>query len=370
VHARRRWQQGVCRVGWVREPQGAGTWRVLHWLRGRPPRNCCWVARVTWTYTYDGLGRRVSKQRLDGKGAVVERTRFVWDGPVLIEQTKSTGGPVAESLTTTWEHLGWTPISQHEHTGHQEQAGRQEDTGRDEESGADGLVVVGSGAAEGWSQERVDAAFYAIVTDLVGTPTELLTPVGESAWRQRKTLWGLPAEAARAGGGSARASTPLRFPGQYADEETGLYYNLFRHYDPGTGRYVTTDPLGLAPAPNPHTYPDNPLTTIDPLGLTPCQVVPGGTENLRDGRHMMTGDALRTATDFLGPGYRDMGDGRFLSADGLRQVRLTDRDLANPSQNPHMNFETYRDPIGPGLRGGRPKSNIHIFLPEEPGWLP
>ncbi|MEV6601325.1 polymorphic toxin-type HINT domain-containing protein [Actinoplanes sp. NPDC051346] len=96
--------------------------------------------------------------------------------------------------------------------------------------------------------------------------------------------------------------------------------------------------------------------------------VPAGIENLKDGAYMATSDAMDTAVDFVGPGYRDMGGGRFLSEDGLRQVRLTDADLAHPRQNPHINFETYSSPIGPGVRGGRPLSNIHIYLPEESGW--
>ena len=37
----------------------------------------------------------------------------------------------------------------------------------------------------------------------------------------------------------------LRFPGQYFDEETGLHYNYFRDYDPKTGRYIESDPIGL-----------------------------------------------------------------------------------------------------------------------------
>ena len=96
--------------------------------------------------------------------------------------------------------------------------------------------------------------------------------------------------------------------------------------------------------------------------------VPGGVKNLRDGAHMKTDDALDTALEFLGKGYQDMGGGRFLSRDGLRQVRMTDADLAHRRQDPHINFETYRSPIGPGVRSGRPVSNLHIYLPEEPGW--
>jgi hypothetical protein len=97
-------------------------------------------------------------------------------------------------------------------------------------------------------------------------------------------------------------------------------------------------------------------------------LVPPGVANLRDGAHMLTNNALDTSVEFLGPGYRDMGGGRFLSQDGLRQVRMTDADHAHPRQNPHINIETNRQPIGPGVRGGQPLSNIHIYLPEEPGW--
>jgi RHS repeat-associated protein len=59
------------------------------------------------------------------------------------------------------------------------------------------------------------------------------------------------------------------FPGQYLDDETGLAYNLHRYYDPDTARYVSQDPLGAAPAPNPATYVHNPHTWADPLGLNP-----------------------------------------------------------------------------------------------------
>ena len=46
-------------------------------------------------------------------------------------------------------------------------------------------------------------------------------------------------------GDSVRFILNLRFPGQYYDRETGLHYNYYRHYDPSTGRYVESDPIGL-----------------------------------------------------------------------------------------------------------------------------
>ncbi|GAA2933550.1 hypothetical protein GCM10010518_20510 [Kitasatospora cinereorecta] len=113
-------------------------------------------------------------------------------------------------------------------------------------------------------QNEIDRRFFAIATDLIGTPTELIDESGDIAWRSRATLWGTTAWAR-----DGSTYTPLRFPGQYYDPETGLHYNYLRHYDPETGRYVSPDPLGLAPAPNPVGYVDNPTTASDPLGLMP-----------------------------------------------------------------------------------------------------
>jgi RHS repeat-associated protein len=99
---------------------------------------------------------------------------------------------------------------------------------------------------------------------------------GELAWRTRSTLWGTTAVAR-----GATADTPLRHPGQYADPETGLHYNLNRHYDPATARYMSADPLGLGPAPNPVAWVQNPLVWADPLGLVKCEPADGMTNRER-----------------------------------------------------------------------------------------
>ncbi|MDM1022278.1 RHS repeat-associated core domain-containing protein [Acinetobacter sp. VNK23] len=61
---------------------------------------------------------------------------------------------------------------------------------------------------------------------------------------------------------------PIRHAGQYYDSETGIFYNYFRDYDPITGRYVESDPIGLDGGLNTYGYVGgNPLHLIDPLGL-------------------------------------------------------------------------------------------------------
>ena len=188
-----------------------------------------------WRYRYDPIGRRIAKEHYAEDGTtLLETTAFTWDGPVLIEQ--ATQRPGEPPRTTTWDYEpgSFTPLTQTERTGLRDAP-----------------------------QAEVDQRFYAIITDLIGTPSELIGPGGDLAGHQLHTLWG------RTTWATDGASTPLRFPGQYADAETGLHYNNHRYYDPITGAYLTPDPLGLTPAPNPHTYVPNPTVLVDPLGLAP-----------------------------------------------------------------------------------------------------
>lgn len=191
-----------------------------------------------WVYEYDAAGRRIAKRRLDADGATAEETTFSWDGTRLAEQitSSSTSG---NAIATSWDYHSGThrPLTQLD---------RRPDS---------------------------DPRFHAVITDLSGAPAELVSPDGAIAWRMRTSVWGVPLKEAAE---SRDTDCPLRFPGQYADPETGWNYNYFRHYDPETARYLTPDPLGLAPAPNDYAYVDNPFTTADPLGLMPAVRGPNG----------------------------------------------------------------------------------------------
>jgi intein/homing endonuclease len=83
---------------------------------------------------------------------------------------------------------------------------------------------------------------------------------------------------------------------------------------------------------------------------------------LADGMKISSNSALDAASDFLGKGYRDLGNGRFVSEDGLRQVRMGDSDILGAhGGGSHMNFETLiPNPSKPGKM--MVDSNLHIYL--------
>ncbi|MDE2088970.1 MAG: DUF2235 domain-containing protein, partial [Gammaproteobacteria bacterium] len=90
---------------------------------------------------------------------------------------------------------------------------------------------------------------------------------GRAVWRADYSPFGQLIRAP-ARNGTRRFTLNLRLPGQYEDEETGLYYNDQRYYDPEQGRYLTPDPLGLRGGINAYAYAaNNPLRYIDPWGL-------------------------------------------------------------------------------------------------------
>ncbi|HFO5098760.1 TPA: RHS repeat-associated core domain-containing protein, partial [Escherichia coli] len=96
-----------------------------------------------------------------------------------------------------------------------------------------------------------------------GLPLALISTEGATEWCAEYDEWGnlLNEE------NPHQLQQLIRLPGQQYDEESGLYYNRHRYYDPLQGRYITQDPIGLKGGWNFYQYPLNPVQYIDPLGL-------------------------------------------------------------------------------------------------------
>ncbi|HHV9949416.1 TPA: DUF4329 domain-containing protein, partial [Escherichia coli] len=97
-----------------------------------------------------------------------------------------------------------------------------------------------------------------------GLPLALISTEGATAWCAEYDEWGnlLNEE------NPHQLQQLIRLPGQQYDEESGLYYNRHRYYDPLQGRYITQDPIGLKGGWNLYGYQLNPISDIDPLGLS------------------------------------------------------------------------------------------------------
>lgn len=115
------------------------------------------------------------------------------------------------------------------------------------------------------------------VSEQTGRPLMLFNSLGEGVRRaQDVTLWGQPATAATADYEPPRqredeeTDPGLLYAGQWRDAESGLCYNRFRYYEPESGMYLVSDPLGLQGGEQTYRYVHNPNESIDPLGLTPC----------------------------------------------------------------------------------------------------
>lgn len=226
-----------------------------------------------WAYAYDPFGRRISKsRRLSEAERAWARARFPERVPIAMGERSAVdiwpqqppGASDASQTPAIGTHYLWDG-----HTVVEEAPLRLGG-------------IVDQAAASRWhyepssfrplAKETADGRCLHIVTDHVGTPRELVSASGEVRWAARYHAWGgmgaiwSPAN----DDGPAQAphdDCPIRFQGQWADAETGLLYNRFRHYDPLSAHYVSRDAIGFAGGLRLFGYVVNPLAFVDPLGL-------------------------------------------------------------------------------------------------------
>ncbi len=222
-------------------------------------------------YAYDALGRRIRKQVSEADGT--STTRFGWEGDRQVME--DIDGQLTR--TTIYEPQSFVPLARIEmRPGEQGQEAEQAD--------AQAMLsqlkhtLLGAGLAlPKQLTEAIDAQgapaprigwFH---TDHLGTPLALSDDNGQLLWYAQPDDWG----AVQAAHGSV--TQPIRFQGQYHDAESGLFYNRHRYYDPGMGRYVSQDPIGLAGGISFYSYVDgDPLGFADPLGLQAVVPTPWG----------------------------------------------------------------------------------------------
>lgn len=175
------------------------------------------------TYVYNGIGEQVQRQ-------TSVTTRFVYDERGnLLGQYDASGNPIQQYV---W--MEGVPVG----------------------------VLTGAGASQ---------VLRYVETDQLGTPRAVIDPTQQRAvWRWDESLEGFGVDAPNIDpdGNGQTFVFDLRFPGQRYDMASGLYYNYMRDYDPATGRYTQSDPIGLLGGINTYAYAGGmPTMAVDPFGL-------------------------------------------------------------------------------------------------------
>ncbi len=203
----------------------------------------------TRSFRYDGSGRLV-QATTDG----VELAAYSYDGQGRQVRRRAGGVETVSLLDAAGHWLGDYSSS---------------GTAQQQAIWLDDLPVgllVGAGATQ---------RLHAIEADALGTPRVVLDPSRAVAvWRWPLTgeAFGATVADEDADRDGVRVALPLRFPGQRYDAATGLHQNGFRDYEPQTGRYMQSDPIGLLGDLSTYAYAEGaPISKFDPLGLKACE---------------------------------------------------------------------------------------------------
>lgn len=217
------------------------------------------------TYGYDPLGRRVFKRN------PTHTMWFYWDGDALLGEVEQANddpevapvwmGNVANLLEARQRREKLEAL----HARVREYVYYPGSVvplalidGWMEESAANDAARAGVASTGG---VRASAVYHYHV-DPDGCPTRVTRGNGEVVWSASNEAWGR-----RTAEQQNEIHNPLRLQGQYYDLETELHCNRYRYYDPGTGSFISHDPIGLAGGPNAYQFAPNVIRRTDPFGL-------------------------------------------------------------------------------------------------------
>jgi len=168
-------------------------------------------------YDYDPLGRRIAKQTEHGK------IDYIWDNDQLIGE---------------FQHGEYTWYINFPNQFHP-------------------VALIKQGE------------LYYYHLDQLNTPRFVTNNNAEVVWQNHADVYGYEEPEANADFNKENSFTqPIRFQGQYFDEESGLHYNRYRYYSPKQQRFINQDPIGLVGGINHYQYAPNPINWVDPLGLS------------------------------------------------------------------------------------------------------
>ena len=192
------WQSGDYAYTW----QGNGMLRSVTRPNGK-----------TVTFKYDALDRRIEKV-FDGRVY-----RYLWDGDVILHEWDYAE---ADRPNTVVTETGEVTL--------------------DRPEPVENLIMwVYDSDSYVPTAKIVGDRHYSIISDYIGRPVQACDDKGNVVWQADYDIYGNLRNLH-----GSRNFIPFRQLGQYEDEETGLYYNRFRYYDPNTGVYISQDPIGLA----------------------------------------------------------------------------------------------------------------------------
>lgn len=200
----------------------------------------------SYKYLYDAIGRRIKKERMNDNS---HKTKYLWQGATLIEEWH-TEASITKINRWHFEPNTFYPIAK------------------------DTILELSD------KLQTKQCEFFPVVTDHLGTPKEIYNSEGKCIWQMDHTLWGVcskkPNSTTKAIENYAEKTKEdnlkdikcnLRFQNQWEDEESGLYYNFYRYYDPDSGQYLIPDPVGIEGGLRYYGYVHDPVHWVDPMGL-------------------------------------------------------------------------------------------------------